>query len=75
MKNDGCRNSLHKIVQSVAITPLFWVYILYNFLAILISNGTLFLQRLAAGKRKARKIQLQIICGNMIETEGVIREY
>ena len=23
MKNDGCRKSLHKIVQFVAITPLF----------------------------------------------------
>ena len=54
---------------------LFWVYILYNFLAILISNGTLFLQRFAAGKCIAGKRQLQIIYGNMIETEDVIREY
>ena len=38
MKNDGCRESLHKIIQFVAITPLFWIYTLYSFLAILISK-------------------------------------
>ena len=38
-------------------------------------NGTLFLQRFAPGKCKARKGQLQIICGNIIETEDVTREY
>ena len=75
MKNNGCRKSLHKIVKFVVITPLFWVHILYNFLAILTSKWSLFLQLFAVGKCKARKGQLQITCGNMIDTEYVITEY
>ena len=90
MKSDGCCKHLHKIVQFVAIAPLFWVYTLHNFLAILvlwqrkccvtgkceIDMGKLCNSLPQESLRlDARKRQLQIICANMIETEHVIREH